>query len=190
MRAQRAPSSRRPSPRATRTRSCAPRRSCASSTRRPDDRREIVMPLWMWFVDSLVFVFALLVLLVVGLLVRRRFLARSGGTFEMSINRSAEAQAKGWMLGLAVYRDTELEWFRTFSLSPRPTYRFTRGDVHIDGRREPVGHEVHAIHAGHLIVATDNAAGVRQFAMSANALTGLLSWLESSPPGQRVNNVL
>jgi hypothetical protein len=148
------------------------------------------MPLWMWFVDSLVFVFALLVLLIVGLLVRRRILARSGGTFEMSVNRSPEAQAKGWMLGLAVYKDTELEWFRTFSLSPRPTFRFTRGDVHIDGRREPVGHEVHAIHAGHMIVTTENAAGVRQFAMSANALTGLLSWLESSPPGQRVNNVL
>src|SRR5215207_3121270 len=184
MRARRVPSSRRPSPRVTRARSCEPRPSCVSSTRRPDERREIVMPLWLWFVDSLVFVFALLVLLIVGLLVRRRILARSGGTFEMSINRSPEAQAKGWVLGLAVYKDTELEWFRTFSLSARPNYRFTRGDVHIDGRRAPVGHEVHAIHAGHLVVTTENAEGVRQFAMSANALTGLLSWLESSPPGQ------
>ncbi|NRQ50077.1 DUF2550 domain-containing protein [Aeromicrobium stalagmiti] len=148
------------------------------------------MPLWWWLVDALAFVVAALVLLVVGLLVRRRVLARSGGTFEMSVNRGADAQASGWMLGLAVYRDTELEWFRTFSLSMRPRYRFTRGDVRIDGRREPVGHEVHAIHAGHLIVGTQNASGVQQFAMSPNALTGLLSWLESSPPGQRVNNVL
>lgn len=148
------------------------------------------MPVWWWLVDSLAFVLALLILLVVGLLVRRRLLARSGGTFDMSVSRSAEPQVKGWMLGLAVYRDTELEWFRTFSLSLRPRYRFTRGDVRIDGRREPVGHEVHAIHAGHLIVGTENASGVRQFAMSPNALTGLLSWLESSPPGQRVNNVL
>ncbi|MEJ7635153.1 DUF2550 domain-containing protein [Aeromicrobium sp.] len=148
------------------------------------------MPVWLWFVDSLAVILGLSVLLVVGLLVRRRVLARSGGTFEMSVNRHAEAQAKGWMLGLAVYRDTELEWFRAFSFSMRPTHRFTRGDVRIDRRREPVGHEVHAIHAGHVIVATENAAGIRQFAMSANALTGLLSWLESSPPGQRVNNVL
>lgn len=148
------------------------------------------MPLWVWFVDSLAFIVALLVLLLASLLVRRRLLARSGGTFEMSVNKSAEAQAKGWTLGLAVYKDTELQWFRTFSLSPRPAHRFARGDVLIEGRREPVGHEVHAIHSGHLIVATKNATGVRQFAMSANALTGLLSWLESSPPGQRVNNVL
>ncbi|MCW2787843.1 MAG: hypothetical protein JWQ91_659 [Aeromicrobium sp.] len=148
------------------------------------------MPLWWWLVDSLAFIAGFVVLLVLGLLLRRRLLTRSGGTFEMSVNRSPESQVKGWTLGLAVYRDTELEWFRTFSLSMRPRYRFGRGDVQIDGRREPIGHEVHAIHTGHLIVGTTNASGVRQLAMSANALTGLLSWLESSPPGQRVNNVL
>jgi hypothetical protein len=148
------------------------------------------VPLWWWLVDSLALIVGLVVLLVLGLLVRRRLLARDGGTFEMSVNRSPEAQVKGWMLGLAVYRDTELEWFRTFSFSMRPRYRFTRGDVLIEGRRAPQGAEAHAVHAGHLIVATENASGVRQFAMSANALTGLLAWLESSPPGQRVNNVL
>ncbi|MET0447528.1 MAG: DUF2550 domain-containing protein [Aeromicrobium sp.] len=148
------------------------------------------MPVVWWFVDSLLFIVIILVLLLAGLLVRRRLLARSGGAFDMSVTRGTEAQVKGWMHGLAVYGDTELAWFRTFSLSWRPRYRFTRGDVRVDGRREPIGHEVHAIHAGHLIVGTDNASGVRQFAMSPNALTGLLSWLESSPPGQRVNNVL
>lgn len=148
------------------------------------------MPLWWWLVDSLAFIVGIVVLLVLGLLVRRRLLARDGGTFEMSVNRSADAQVSGWMLGLAVYRDTELEWFRTFSFSMRPRYRFTRGDVLIEGRRAPQGGEAHAVQSGHLIVATENASGVRQFAMSPNALTGLLAWLESSPPGQRVNNVL
>lgn len=148
------------------------------------------MPIGWWVIDSLLLVVALLVLLLVGLLVRRRILTRSGGAFDMSVTCSSEAQAKGWMHGLAVYGDTELAWFRTFSLSWRPRYRFTRGDVQIEGRREPVGDEVYALHAGHLIVATENASGVKQFAMSPHALTGLLSWLESSPPGRRVNNVL
>lgn len=148
------------------------------------------MPLWWWLVDSLLFVVVLLVLLVVGLLVRGRLLARSGGAFDMSVTRGAEQQARGWMHGLAVYGDDEVRWFRTFSLSWRPRYRFTRGDVQIDGRREPVGDEVHAIHPGHLVVGAQHASGVQQFAMSPNALTGLLSWLESSPPGQRVNNVV
>ncbi len=144
----------------------------------------------MWFVDSLALIVVLILLPVVGLLVRRRVLARSGGTFDMSVNRHPVGVGNGWTLGLAVYRDTELEWFRTFSLSLRPRYRFTRGDVRIVGRREPEGREVYAIHAGHLIVGSENASGVKQFAMSANALTGLLSWLESSPPGRRVNNVV
>jgi hypothetical protein len=148
------------------------------------------VPLWWWLVDSLLLVVVLLVLLVVGLLVRGRLLARSGGAFDMSVTRGSEPQAKGWMHGLAVYGDTELRWFRTFSLSWRPRYRFVRGDVQIDGRREPQGVEVHAIHPGHLIVGTSFASDVQQFAMSPDALTGLLSWLESSPPGQRVNNVL
>lgn len=148
------------------------------------------MPVYWWFVDSLLLIVLVLLGLLVGLLVRRRLLARSGAAFDMSVTRGTEAQAKGWMHGLAVYHDTELFWFRTFSLSLRPRYRLTRGDVRIDGRREPVGLEVHAIHAGHLIVGSQNASGVRQLAMSPNALTGLLSWLESSPPGQRVNNVL
>ena len=38
------------------------------------------MPLWWWIVDSLALLVGLGVLLVVGLLVRRRVLARSGGT--------------------------------------------------------------------------------------------------------------
>jgi hypothetical protein len=148
------------------------------------------LPLFLWLIDSLALILILVLLPLIGLLVRRRVLARSGGTFDMSVNRNAAGITKGWTLGLAVYRDTELEWFRTFSLSLRPRYRFTRGDVRIDGRREPEGNEVYAIHSGHLIVGTENASGVKQFAMSANALTGLLSWLESSPPGQRVNNVV
>lgn len=148
------------------------------------------MPLWLWLVDSLVLVIGPVLMLIMGLLVRRRVLARSGGTFDMSVNQHPESAAKGWTMGLAVYRDTELEWYRTFSLSLRPRYRFTRGDVRIHGRREPMGREVFAMHDGHLIVGTENASGVRQFAMSANALTGLLSWLESSPPGHRVNNVV
>lgn len=148
------------------------------------------MPLWLWFVDSLVFLIVLALALVVALLVRRRILTRQGGSFDMSVNRREGPGAKGWTLGLAVYRDSELDWYRTFSYSLRPRHRFARGEVHVGHRRDPVGAEVHALHAGHLIVPVETEAGIRQFAMSPNALTGFLSWLESSPPGHRVNQVL
>lgn len=148
------------------------------------------MPFWLWLIDSLALVLILILTPLIGLLVRRRVLARSGGTFDMSVNRNVAGTSKGWTLGLAVYRDNDLEWYRTFSLSLRPRYKFRRGDVLVAGRREPDQHEVYALHDGHLIVETENNLGVQQFAMSANALTGLLSWLESAPPGQRVNNVV
>jgi len=146
---------------------------------------------WWWLVDALVVLVGVLALIVVCLLVRRRLLARLGrGTFDMSTNRRDGTAPKGWALGVAVYRSTRLEWYRTFSLSWRPRYRFTRSTLVIDGRRDPVGAEVYAVHAGHVIVPCDSPAGVRQLALHPRALTGLLAWLESSPPGQSVNNVL
>ncbi len=148
------------------------------------------MPLWLWLVDSLAIIVVLGVLLVAGLVARRRWISHQGVTFELSVNRGAEHSAKGWVLGVAVYREDEVDWFRTFSFSPRPRHRFQRGAVLIEGRRFPEGGEAYALHDGHLIVRTENAAGIQQFALSPNSLTGLLSWLESSPPGRGVNNVL
>lgn len=148
------------------------------------------MPLWLWLIDSLAFIVGVFVVLIIWLVLRRRVITQgTGGTFEMSTNRNVDP-GSGWLMGFAVYRDAELQWYRAFSLSPRPKYRFARGTVLIEGRRAPIGVESHAVHLGHVIVDTKNQCGVRQMALSANALTGLLSWLESSPPGQRVNNVV
>ncbi len=148
------------------------------------------MPLWLWLIDSLAFIVGGLILLLVWLVLRRRVITQgAGGTFDMSINRNVEP-GPGWMVGFAVYRDAELRWYRSFSLSPRPRCRFARGTVLIEGRRAPIGRERHAVHLGHVIVDSKNDCDALQLAMSPTSLTGLLSWLESSPPGQRVNNVV
>lgn len=148
------------------------------------------MPLWLWLVDSLVLLFFLLLALLVVLVLRRRWLVRRGGAFEMSVNQRTEASPRGWALGFAVYAVVDVEWYRAFSLSLRPKYRFPRGEVLIEGRRDAAGAEAHAIHDGHVIVQTENPTPVRQLALSPSALTGLLAWLESAPPGRGVNNVL
>lgn len=148
------------------------------------------MPLWLWLVDSLAIIVVLGVLVIAGIVVRRRWIARKGITFEMSVNRGAEQSASGWMLGVAVYADNAIDWYRTFSFSPRPRHRFVRGGVLIEGRRNPEGAEAYALHDGNIVVRTENAEGIEQFALSPNSLTGLLSWLESSPPGRGVNNVV
>ncbi|CAN5270267.1 DUF2550 domain-containing protein [soil metagenome] len=148
------------------------------------------MPVWLWIADSLALIIGLLLAFIVILTIRRRFIARGGPTFDLSINVRDEAEARGWALGVGRYAESHLEWFRVFSLSPRPRYRFERGQIEVDGRRIPEGKEAFALHAGHVIVAAETYSPVRQLAMSPDALTGMLSWLESSPPGQRSNNVV
>lgn len=148
------------------------------------------MPLWLWFVDSLALIVVLAALLVLALVIRRRLVVHRGGTFDVSINRRPDIGPKGWTLGVGAYRSNTLEWYRTFSFAWWPRHRFTRGDIAIDGRRDPVGPEVYALHTGHVIVSVRHRSGVQQMAMSPSALTGLLAWLESSPPGHSVNNVL
>ncbi len=148
------------------------------------------MPIWLWLVDSLALIVLFAAIVVVSLVVRRRLVARRGGTFDVSINHRSEATPKGWTLGVGAYRANTLEWYRTFSFAWWPRYRFVRGEIAIDGRRDPVGPEVYALHGGHVIVAVRHRSGVRQMAMSPSALNGLLAWLESSPPGHSVNNVI
>lgn len=148
------------------------------------------MPVWLWFVDSLAFIIGSLVAVVLVLTFRRRWIARSSGSFDLSINKHAEASASGWTLGMGRYSENHLEWFRTFSFSWRPRYRFERGHIHIEGRRVPEGREGFAVHAGHVIVECQTEFGVRQMAIGPRALTGLLAWLEASPPGHSVNNVV
>lgn len=148
------------------------------------------MPVWLWFVDSLAFLVVSLLVVVLLLTLRRRSIARSSGSFDLSINKHSEASASGWTLGMARYSENHLEWFRTFSFSWRPRYRFERGHIVIKDRREPVGREAFAVHTGHVIVECHTEVGVRQIAIGPSALTGLLAWLEASPPGQSVHNVV
>lgn len=148
------------------------------------------MPLWLWLVDSLALIVGLAIVGLLVLVLRRRALERSGVAFEMSVNRRAEPSPKGWTLGVAVYRDQELHWYRTFSYAWRPRHRFRRGEVLIEGRRSPDGQESFVLHQGHVVVSCESAAGIHQLAMTPQSLTGLLAWLESSPPGHGVNRVV
>ena len=148
------------------------------------------MPLWIWLLDSLALVVVLGTLLVSLLVVRRRLVARRSGTFDLSICRQAGPQPAGWVIGVGSYGAESLDWYRTFSFAWWPRYRFFRGDLEIFERRDPDGSEAFALDDGDVIVRIQHLSGVQQLAMSPSALTGLLAWLESSPPGRGVNNVV
>ncbi|MBK5216194.1 MAG: DUF2550 domain-containing protein [Propionibacteriales bacterium] len=148
------------------------------------------MPVWLWILDFLAAIVGALLIPIIAFAMRRRLLVRSGGTFDISINLRTDHQPTGWTIGVGRYSENHLEWFRVFSLSPRARYRFERGSFHVHRRRQPEGREVFALHTGHIVVDCDSEFGVRQLALSPHALTALRSWLESSPPGQGVNNVV
>ena len=148
------------------------------------------MPLWLWGLDVLALVIVLAAVGAALVVIRRRTIAGSRGTFDLSVNRRDGAAAHGWVLGVGSFRGDTLNWYRTFSFAWWPRHRFRRADLEVLGRRTPAGSELHALEASDVIVEVRHRSGVRQMAMSASALNGLQAWLESKPPGQGVNNVL
>jgi hypothetical protein len=79
-----------------------------------------------------------------------------------------------------------LEWFRIFSLSPRPRFVYARDSLEYVGRRDPEGPEAYSLYSGQIVVACRDPSGLIEVAMSPEALTGFLAWLEAGPPGQRL----
>jgi hypothetical protein len=145
--------------------------------------------LWEWVVDPVGVLLLLVLLFGVGLVIRRRWITRNGGTFELSHRALPAADGsrksgRGWVIGLGRYSGGVLEFFRIFSLSLRPLHVLDRGDLTYDGQREPTGNEAHSLYAGHVVVSCHSSAGEFELAMDPGALTGFLSWLEAAPPGR------
>nr|WP_312892781.1 DUF2550 domain-containing protein [Allostreptomyces psammosilenae] len=97
------------------------------------------------------------------------------------------ASGKGWSFGVARYGGSRIEWFRIFSLAPRPRRVLLREEIEIVGRRRPVGQEELALLSGSVVLHCLQNGRPLELAMSEDALTGFLAWLEAAPPGQRVN---
>lgn len=143
------------------------------------------MPLWQWVVDSLGVLLLLALLLGGALVVRRRWLARRSGTFELSHRGDQAGASDGWVLGVGRYAGDRLEFFRVFSLSPRPKHVLQRRDLVYTGTRRPRGVETRDLYAAHLVVCCDTGDGEVELAMAPDTLTGFLAWLEAAPPGHR-----
>ena len=141
------------------------------------------MPVWQVLLDAAGALLLLVLLYGVGLIVRRRALSRHGGTFELSFRVRSTRAGRGWLLGLGRYSGETLEWFRIFSLAPRPRCRWHRSELRYLGRREPEGPEQLSLYPGHVVVVCGTPDGEVELAMGPASLTGLQSWLEAGPPG-------
>jgi hypothetical protein len=146
---------------------------------------------WTDLVDTGTVIVLLPVVFWLALLVRRRLIARGGATFECSLRRADVAPARGrrhpipggWMLGMGRYSGERMEWFRAFSVVPRPRFVIPRSAATTHERRIPEPVETHAVLSGRVILSVDAPTGPVELAMSDEALTGFLAWTEAAPPG-------
>ncbi|WP_433403366.1 DUF2550 domain-containing protein [Streptomyces sp. CA-146814] len=137
---------------------------------------------------------SVIVLVLVGLFVfglRRRLIQRSGGTFDCSlrwdVSEEADPSGKGWVYGVARYSGDRVDWFRVFSYAPRPRRGLERSAIEVIARRLPEGEEELALLSDSVVLGCLHRGTRLELAMSEDALTGFLAWLEAAPPGQRVN---
>lgn len=123
-------------------------------------------------------------LLALGLLaLRRRLITRRGGTFDCSLRLRGGQHGKGWVLGIGRYAGDELEWYRVFSYATRPRRTFGRRGLQVLESRAPTGVEGYSLLSGAVVVRCFDGTQPVELGMSADSLTGFLSWLESAPPG-------
>ena len=135
----------------------------------------------------LLLVLAVAALVAVVLASRRILLGRTGGTVECGLRATPAAP---WRLGLAAYQPDQLYWFSAFGLRLRPAEAFDRRSLSVLSRRPAAASEVVSIGSGTVVVECRTGSGgtlpaprTVELAMSQEALTGFLAWLESSPPG-------
>ena len=129
----------------------------------------------------------LLVIAAAGIAARRFLLERGGATVECGLRQ----QGGSWRLGVASYRLDEFRWYRIFGFSMRPEHAFPRRDLTVITHSPPTEKEVSILGPGR-IVAECQLGGSRtvDLALAESALTGLLAWLESAPPGSHLDVAL
>lgn len=144
----------------------------------------------MGFLEALEVVVALVVLAIlplVGIFVRRRWLDAKGGVFDCDLRSDTSVPGAGWLSGVARYQGESLEWYRTFSISLRPRAVLRRDTTTVIGRRAPDDSEAVMLLNDQQVVRLesrlDGVPRTWELAMSDGSATGLMSWLESAPPG-------
>ena len=144
----------------------------------------------IWFFAG----FLVLVMLAAVVLATRRFLLeRGGGTVECGLRHPAGRA--NWRLGVAVYQGDELCWYGALGVLLRPEQVFHRRSLTVLSRRPSLPSEANVLGAEHIVVelCTRPADGSDEdhveLAMTEEALTGFLAWLEASPPGSHLQDI-
>ncbi|MGP3933433.1 DUF2550 domain-containing protein [Nonomuraea sp. KM88] len=111
-----------------------------------------------------------LVLFAALVVLRWVMLTRSRGSVPCRLRVGERA----WQSGVARYADGELHWIPLLGVRLRPRHAIARRGLVVSPRRE--------IEGGMFAVDLSGSTRGVSIAMSADALTGFLAWLESAPP--------
>jgi hypothetical protein len=140
--------------------------------------------MWLVALEVIAGIAGLILLGLLLLAVRRRIIQR-GASFDCSRRLVRRRFGRGWMLGVARYEGDRLEWYRVFSASVRPTQVFPREVLKVVQRRAPEYPEDLAVMPGHVILECRVGGADVELAMSPEAVTSFVVWLETAPPGRR-----
>jgi hypothetical protein len=121
----------------------------------------------------------LAVLVVAAFAVRRRSLTRVRGAFDCSVRVAGGS----WTQGVAHFGSSRVEWWKVFSLSPRPGCTWGREDLTVVERHLVTGADAGGVLPEAVLVRCDHGGTELDLAMGREAYTGFASWLESAPPG-------
>jgi hypothetical protein len=123
----------------------------------------------------------------VVLATRRYWLERGGGTVECGLRRPLGRGT--WRLGVASYQRDELRWHGALGVALRPEHVFPRRSIEVTSRRPVDSTETAVLDPAWIVVATKTgtAEDPVELALSDQALTGLLAWLEAAPPGSHLD---
>lgn len=139
-------------------------------------------PNWLTLVATVVLVVGLGYL--VTLLVRRVWLGIQGGLFDCALRPHG---ATKWRPGLARYSGEFLEWYLIWHPWPRPSRVFVRSRCEVVSFRDSDVTESRLGYATSMILALRVSGGTPdhwELALNEGSAMGLVSWLESAPPGQ------
>jgi hypothetical protein len=143
-------------------------------------------------------VLALLFIAAAVLASRRYLLERSGGTVECAVRQPAQSGA--WRLGVLSYQNDALCWYGALGVLLRPEHVYSRRALSVLSRRAALPSETVTLGADRIVVelavappgspgSTGGAEHV-ELAMTDQALTGFLAWIESAPPGSHLGEIL
>lgn len=123
-----------------------------------------------------------------ALYARRRWLTGQGGLFDCAYQFRHLPGRNQWALGFARYREDQLQWFRAFSLSLVPAITIQRGRNDYIEQHAPTAEEQELLFDRSRVVIVRNRENAEDHVLSMQAqnVMGLMSWLESAPPGSHV----